>query len=170
MESLHAVLEELSRRLWDERRVVTYLLFKLTVTKLLLAADERRFVPDALKEVDRTVELLRDGEDRRDDAVRVLAGMWAVHPDELTLRELARRSPAPFDHVFEEHRVAFQGLSMEIEQVASENRALARSDLGAVQGTLDQLTGAPEPVVTTYDAQGQVDMRRRVGDRIREAL
>jgi len=170
MTELHAALEELSRRLWDERRVVTYLLFKLTVTKLLLAADERRFVPDALKEVDRTVELLRDGEHQRDDAVRELAGLWRVLPEDLTLRELARRSPPPFDHVFEEHRVAFDGLSAEIDQVAGENRALARSDLGAVQGTLDQLTGATDNVVDTYDARGQVDHRRRVGDRIREVL
>lgn len=170
MNPLHAALEELSRRLWDERRVVTYLLFKLTVTKLLLAADERRFVPDALKEVDHTVELLRDGELKRDEAVRELAGLWRVLPEALTLRELTRRSPPPFDHVFDDHRMAFEGLSAEIEQVARQNRALARSDLSEVQGTLDQLTGAPEPTVSTYDAQGQIGYGRRVGDRLREAL
>lgn len=170
MNELHAALEELSRRLWDERRVVTYLLFKLTVTKLLLAADERRFVPDALKEVDRTVELLRDGELQRDEAVRDLAAMWRVDPERLTLNELTRRAPPPFDHVFNEHRMAFEGLSAEIEQVASQNRSLARTDLGEVQGTLDQLTGAAQTSVSTYDARGQVGYGRRVGDRIREVL
>lgn len=170
MNELPVTLEELSRRLWDERRVVTYLLFKLTVTKLLLAADERRFVPDALKEVERTVELLRDGEMMRDAVVRDLADVWRIDPERLTLNELTRRAPPPFDHVFNEHRTAFEGLSAEIEQVASQNRSLARTDLDEVQGTLDQLTGASDVSVSTYDARGQVGYRRRVGDRIREEL
>lgn len=170
MDTVTRALEELSRRLWDERRVVTYLLFKLTVTKLLLAADERRFVPDALKEVDRTVELLREGESRRDAAVRDLADLWQMHPEELTLEELSRRAPAPFNHTFADHRGAFRELAVEIEAVARENRTLARADLEEVQGTLDNLTGSGTTSVQTYDASGQLGGLRRVGGRVREAL
>lgn len=163
-------LEELARRLWDERRIVNYLLFKLTVTKLLLAADERRFVPDALKEVDRTVELLHDGERRRDEAVRALAAQWQLAPDELTLRELAHRAPPPYDHAFGDHLVAFDELAREIEQVARANRALARSELGAVAMTLDQLTGNDHAATTTYDEHGRVGSTSPADGRLREVL
>ncbi|MEX2504211.1 MAG: flagellar export chaperone FlgN [Egicoccus sp.] len=163
-------LEELSRRLWEERQVVTHLLFKLTVTRLLLAADERRFVPNALEEVETAVEALRQGEYRRDEALRTLAALWTYDPVELTLGELARRSPSPFDHTFAEHAVAFRNLAAEIEQVARENRVLANGDLQVVAGQLDQLSGPQVPVASTYDASGHLDANGGVGARLREVL
>ena len=163
-------LDELSRRLWDERQVVNHLLFKLTVTRLLLAADERRFVPESLEEVERAVEALRQGEYARDAALRELASLWAYDPIELTLGELARRSPPPFDHTFAEHAVAFRDLAGEIEQVARENRVLANGDLQVVAGQLDQLSGPQVPVASTYDASGQIDASAGVGARLREVF
>lgn len=165
------LLEELASRLWDERQVVTYLLFKLTVTKLLLAADERRFVGDALREVDRTVELLRDGEARRDEAVRDLAEHWRVAPETLTLVEVARRAAAPLDHTFREHHDAFRSLAAEIEQVSRDNRALARTQVDEVTTAIDLLTGR-ESAPTTYDASGQLDSAAApaAGPRLREVL
>jgi hypothetical protein len=163
-------LEELSRRLWEERQVVNHLLFKLTVTRLLLAADERRFVPQALEEVELAVEALRQGEYRRDEALRGLASLWSYDPAMLTLGELARRSPPPFDHTFAEHAVAFRDLAVEIDQVARENRVLANSDLQIVAGQLDQLSGPQVPFTSTYDASGQLDGAGAVGARLREVF
>lgn len=163
------LLEQLARRLWDERQVVTVLLYKLTVTRLLLAADERRFVPDAVREVDHAVHLLRVGEDARDEAVRELAGRWRIDPEDLTLERLAATAPAPFDHLFADHLTAFRTLAAEIEGAARENRALARSDLGAVSEQLDLLTGA-RSTPTTYDAHGQLGASGPVGARLREVL
>jgi hypothetical protein len=164
-------LDELSRRLWDERQIVVHLLFKLTVTRLLLAADERRFVPTALEEVEQAVDLLRDGELAREQALRELAGLWTTDPAELTLVELARRSPPPFDHTFADHLAAFRELAGEIERTAKENRILARSDLHLVAGQLDRLTHAPAPAnASTYDATGQLDAKGGVGGRLREVL
>ena len=164
------VLSELSRRVWDERHVVTYLLFKLTVARLLLAADEHRFVPDALAEVDRIVQLLRDGEAQRDQALRELAGEWQVDPRTLTLTELARRSPPPFDHTFGEHRRAFERLAEEIDDVAQRNRELANAGFRQIAETLDEMTGSDSPASPTYDASGQLDPSRHVGHRLREVL
>jgi hypothetical protein len=166
----HAALEQLAGRLWDERRIVTYLLFKLTVTRLLLAADERRFVPDALREVERTVELLREGELQRENALRELAERWQLAPAELTLQELVRRAPAPFDHTFAEHLEAFQELAAEIETVAHDNRALARVELDHLTDTIVQLTGSGGGSGATYDASGQLGNTTAVGGRLREAL
>lgn len=170
MKNDRRALEELARRLGDERQVVTYLLYKLTVTHLMLSADERRFVPDALREVEEAVDLLRDGELARDEALRELASLWAVDPGELTLAELVRRSPPPFDHVFADHLAAFRDLAAEIDRTAGSNRGLARTTLAAVTGQLDQLTGAATSTPTTYDAQGQIDAAGSVGGRLREVL
>jgi hypothetical protein len=166
----HRALEELASRLWDERRIVTYLLYKLTVTKLLLAADDRRFVPDALEEVDRTVDLLRQGEARRDQAVRELAGIWQMAPDQLTLEALVHHAPAPHDHIFREHLSAFQELAGEIEAVARENRTLATSEIDHLSTTIQQLTGVERPQPTTYDASGRLDNTTAVGGHLRKVL
>jgi hypothetical protein len=163
-------LDELSRRLWDERHIVTHLLYKLTVTRLLLAADERRFVPDALREVEEAVSELRAGELRRDEALRHLAGLWTTEPSSLTLGELARRSPPPFDHTFAEHLTAFRELAAEIDRTARENRVLAQSDLHVVADQLDQLAGPATPTVATYSATGQLEAGAGVGGRLREVL
>lgn len=163
-------LEELTDRLWDERRIVMYLLYKLTVTRLLLAADDRRFVPEALEEVERTVELLRQGEQHRDAAVRRLAGLWQIAPVELTLEELTHRSPPPYDHTFREHLDAFRELAGEIEAVARENRSLAMSQLDHVSSTIEQLTGVERPKPATYDASGRLDGSSAVGGHLREVL
>lgn len=163
-------LEDLAHRLGDERQIVTFLLYKLTVTHLMLAADERRFVPEALEEVEEAVSLLREGELRRDAALRGLAALWTTDPEELTLADLARRAPPPFDHVFADHLAAFRELAAEIERTAGANRALARSDLSVVTDQLDQLTGTARTVPTTYDAHGQIDANGAVGGRLREVL
>jgi hypothetical protein len=164
-----ALLDRLAQRLWDERHVVTVLLYKLTVTRLLLAADERRFVTEALREVDEAVDLLRLGEQARDTALRDLAGAWRMDPADLSLDELARIAPEPYGHTFREHLAAFRTLASEIEGAARENRTLARSDLSVVTEQLDALTGtATTP--TTYDAHGQLDPTTPVGGRLREVL
>lgn len=163
------LLERLAQKLWDERHIVTVLLYRLTVTRLLLAADERRFLPDAVREVDDAVAMLRAGEDARDDVLRDLAAAWQVDPAELTLDRLSRQAPPPYDHTFGEHLTAFRTLTAEIEGATRENRTLARTDLGSVQEQLDLLTGTPAGP-TTYDARGRVDAGGPVGGRLREVL
>ncbi|GGI06667.1 hypothetical protein GCM10011354_20240 [Egicoccus halophilus] len=150
--------------------MVTHLLFKLTVTRLLLAADERRFVAQALAEVETAVDALRQDEYRRDEALRVLAGLWGTDPLLLTLAELARLAPPPFDHTFADHAGAFRALAAEIDHVARENRVLAQGDLQMVADQLDHLTGPQLPVASTYDASGQLDATTGVGRRLREVF
>lgn len=165
-----SALEELSRRLWDERQIVTYLLFKLTVTKLLLAADDRRFVPDALAEVERTVELLREGEEHRESALRDLAGLWRVASGSLTMDVLASKAPSPYNDIFREHRQAFAELAEEIEAVARANRELAAAEFAHLNDTIEALTGVARPEPATYDASGRLDPATRVGGHLRKVL
>lgn len=141
-----AALEEVATRLWDERRSVTSVLYKLTVSRLLLAAGEQRFAQDALEEADAAVGLLPDGALRRNEAVRELAERWRVSPDELSLPVLAAEAPAPFDHTFAEHLAAFRGFSAQIESVSRESRALAPARLDHLTDSIGRLTGGELPV------------------------
>lgn len=148
-ERLHALADTL----WAERHLVEFLLFKLVTAKLLLAADERRFVTLALDEVGRLVESLHEAEGRRESAVAAVAAEWGVPSEELTLSELARHAPEPMRTVFNDHATAFFTLAAEIEETASTNRRLATATLGHVSASLDALTGSQ--VTTTYTADGR---------------
>ena len=146
-------LQGLADDLWSERHLVELLLYKLVTAKLLLAADERRFVTLALDEVGRVVDALHDAEARREAAVRAVAAAWAVPVEAVTLHELARQAPEPMRTVFADHATAFLELTAEIEETASTNRRLASATLGHVRASLDALTGPTQ--TTTYTATGR---------------
>jgi hypothetical protein len=149
-------LEALADCLWAERHVVEYLLFKLITAKLVLGAEERRFLPLALDEVDRVMVALRHAEQRREEALAEIAAAWRVPVSELTLTELAARAPEPMRSVFLDHQDGFRKLADQIEQAATTNRRLATGAVNHVQSTLEQLTGPA--VSTTYTAAGRADV------------
>lgn len=134
------VFEDLADTLWHERHTVEMLLYRMTTARLLLAADEHRFVCAAMDEVEDVAESLHGAEARRLAALDRLSDRIAVPLDELTLAELARRAPAAMRVVFEDHRGAFLELTAEIEETADANRQLASRGLGRVRHALDALT------------------------------
>ncbi len=152
----HALLEQLSHRLWDERHVVTQLLYRLTLTRLQLGADATEDVASTLHEVNEVIATLREHEDRRQEALEALADAWGVEADELSLTELARRSPSPFDTTFRDHAATFASLAGEIDQVAADNRSMARNRLDDVASALELLSGVEHVATPTYDASGRV--------------
>jgi hypothetical protein len=142
-DSLQALLDTL----WNERLLVEHLLFKLTSTRLLLAADERRFIAPALDEVDRVVVTIRDAELKRSLAVSVVAGDWRMRMDDLTLSVLATEAPEPWRDVFADHEQAFGTLAAEITAAAEANRTHAAGGLNRIRETMDLIT---------VDAAGQM--------------
>jgi hypothetical protein len=151
-------LEALADTLWAERHLVEFLLYKLTVAKLLLVADERRFVSAALAEVEQVVGRLRDTEEGRHAAVDAVAADWRRPAAQLTLSVLAAEAPEPMRAVFEDHRKGFLDLSAEIEETAAENRRLASGSLNSIQQALEALTGAASG--PTYNATGRTEAPR----------
>lgn len=147
------VFEGLADTLWQERHMVTTLLYRMVTAKLLLAADEHRFVAAAMDEVEDVVTALRGAEQTRLAALVEVADRLEAPVEDLTLAEIARRAPTAMRMVFDDHRTAFLELTAEIEQTADANRQLASSALGRVQRSLDALAGANP--ATTYDAAGQ---------------
>lgn len=151
-------LEALAETLWAERHVVEYLLFKLVTAKLVLGADERRFVKPALDEVSRVTGALRQAEQRRTAALAGIAARWNVPPADLTLVELAARAGEPMQSVFLDHRDGFRALAEQIEETTAANRQLAAGALASVSETLDGLTGPAR--ATTYTASGRTETGR----------
>jgi hypothetical protein len=161
-------LDDLADALWAERHVVEYLLFKLVTAKLVLAADERRFVGLALDEVERVVRALRDAELRRASALATLAVGWGMPVAELSLAELAARAPRSWRSVFRDHQEGFRKLAEEIEETSAANRRLASAGLAHVRATLGALTGPEVP--QTYTATGRPDTSPTVPLRLDRVL
>lgn len=136
------VLEGLADTLWKQRHMVESLLYRMVVAKLLLAADEHRFVAAAIDEVEDVVDALRHAEQDRLDALLAVADRLQVPVEDLTLAEVARLAPASMRSVFTDHRDAFLALTTEIEQTAEANRRLASSALARLQRSLDALAGS----------------------------
>jgi hypothetical protein len=145
-------LEGLADTLWHERHVVEALLYRMTTARLLLAADEHRFVSVVMDEVEQVVAALHTAEEQRVQALARVAAQLGTPTEELTLPELARRAPAALRTVFEDHRRAFLDLTTEVEETAAANRQLASGALGRVQRSLDALAGTGP--ASTCDAAG----------------
>lgn len=145
-------LPTLADTIWAERSLVEHLLYKLVSAKLLLAADQRRFVSRALSEVEDIVARLWEAENQRTEALERVAADWSVSPRDLTLNELASQTPEPWSSMFSEHHDAFVKLTSEIEETATENRRLASMALNSIQESIGNLTGAE---TQTYTAAGR---------------
>lgn len=149
-------LEDLADVLWAERHLVEYLLFKLVTANLLLSAEERRFVPKAMDEVERVMERLGEVENRREAALLPVAREWQLQPRDLSLATLAQRAPEPMATVFRDLHSDFMALTAEIESTSAENRKLANSALNHMHSALETLTGPT--IATTYTAKGTHDV------------
>jgi hypothetical protein len=145
-------LADLAETLHGERQLLEQLLFKLVEARLVLAADEARFLPHALREVEAVVERVRYGESHRQLAVRRLAQAIGQPEDVITLGYLVSWAPEPYKTMFTEHRDHFRRLTTEIEQASLDNRRLANLAIQNLSDTLGSLLGAADPGM--YTSQG----------------
>jgi hypothetical protein len=136
-----------------ERHVVEYLLFKLITLKLLFMSDERRFIEKAANEVERVISSLRQAEERRDSALKVVADEWDLPTDVLTLSRLAQEAPGPAAKEFRTLQHSLRSLADEVEVVLAENRRLAEGGLGDVRTVLDAVVGSPTGDIYTGTGQ-----------------
>lgn len=142
-------LAALAETLHGERRLLERLLFKLVEARLVLAADEARFLPLAMGEVEEVVERVRFGESHRRRAVRELAAAIGEPEDRITLSFLVSWAPEPYRTMFVEHRDHFMRLTAEIEQASVDNRRLANLAVQNLSDTIVTLLGSSESGVYT---------------------
>ncbi len=142
-------LKALSDTLWRERELLEQLVFKLEVEQLILASGRTKRLPLATREVEHVLEQIRAAELGRsvevDEAARSL-GLDAG----VSLLDLSRSAPAPWDTILAEHRAAFIRLTAEISDLALSNRDLLASSHRATQETLMSLHES----ALTYDPSG----------------
>ncbi|MGI8574222.1 MAG: flagellar export chaperone FlgN [Egibacteraceae bacterium] len=136
-------LEHVADTLWAEYHIVEYLLFKLVTAKLLLAADDRRFVTPAMDEVGRALITLREAELRRMEALLPMAESWGLPAVELTIADFTMRAPEPMATVFRDLQKALCRSADEIEETAATNCRLASASLAQVHSSLHDLSGTP---------------------------
>lgn len=145
-------LVELADTLSAERSLLETLLFKLVEARLVLAADEARFVPQAMAEIDSAVKRIRAGESMRSRMVGELADAIGQPREKVTLSFLAGWAPEPYRTMLADHRDHFQRLTTEIERALAQNRRLASQAMDNVAASLGTLIG--QPPMAVYDSQG----------------
>jgi hypothetical protein len=164
-------LSEVSNILWRERQLLQLLLFKLETEQLLLSNGRPRFLADATREVEMVINELKEAELLRAVSVDALAAEMGLGPSP-SLRELVAAVPAPWDHIFEEHRKAFLADTQEIFVVAQVNRDLLSHGQKATREALDWLTqghGSPmahEPQTEAYSASGTARAQSQSGAKL----
>lgn len=115
-------IDELASVLGRERRLLEFLLFKLTTARLLLESDDRRFLPWAAAEVERAAQRVRQLELVR----ATLVAAVATGPEEgATLADLAEHSDDPWRSILREQRDELVRLLEEINRITDLNRSLA---------------------------------------------
>ena len=143
------VLSRLSDVLWQERRLLELLLFKLEEEQLILTSGRTRWLGHATREVESVLEQIREAELGRSIEAEAAAAMLGVDED-TSLLTLSQHAPSPWDELLRAHRDAFASLTAEIGTLADGNRELLAMSHRATQETLLSLQE-----VHTYDGSGQ---------------
>lgn len=129
LESEMTAFTTLSSTLWRVREVLDQLLYKVFVTQLILRADQPRWLAKASRELDAALQELRHVEVLRAVETVTIADQLGVSP-ELTLAQLARSAPSPWDSILLEHRDALRSLTAEMERATAEPAATAAGQVG----------------------------------------
>ncbi len=144
----------LSEALWQERRLLELLLFKLEEEQLMLSAGRTRWLSHATREVESVLDEIRSAELARAVEADAAAAALGVSPS-AGLTALAEAAPAPWDDLLRGHRDAFASLTAEIARLADDNRELLAMSHRAAQETLATLQHAVDNGPGTYDVTGQ---------------
>lgn len=128
-------LSEVSTILWQERRLLELLVFKLEEQQLLLAAGRTRWLAMAADELDAVMEDLRHVELLR--AIEVDATATALGIDVgPSLSALAAAAPEPWDELLTQHRSALVLLADEVRDRSTHNCELLGRGEAAVRELL----------------------------------
>lgn len=135
--------------LWDEREMLTHLLYKLVCEQHVLRTGAVRWLAAADDEVRAALLQLRECEVLRAVEVDDIATRLGV-PAETTLRELADIAADPWGALLTDHREALRELVAEITTTTAENRRLLQAGADAARETLGQVSRT----TSTYGADG----------------
>ena len=158
-------LQELTRALWQQRRMLERVRYHLKVQELVLAGDNDWMLTFAINDVEEAIRRVSEIEAARVELTQDLGFALGLGSNP-SLQDLVAAAPDPYNEMLDEHRTAFLELASEITSISLNGRAqlqrgldLTRSVTAAVFG--DQGDGG-------YDASGAVvrgSAERRLVDR-----
>lgn len=106
-------LDQLTRMLWQQRRLLERLHYHLRVQSLLIASGEDDMLRHAVSDVQQTVDAIGELEYARTELVSGIGVSMGLDA-EPSLTDLINRVPEPFEQILAEHRDAFLSLVTEI--------------------------------------------------------
>ncbi|MCU1455267.1 MAG: FlgN family protein [Acidimicrobiales bacterium] len=127
--------------LQHEEALLELLLFKLVETRLLLEADEVRFLARATREVERARRRTREADLLRAASVDQLEVVDGEPSDPSTLRSIAAACDEPWASIHRDHHDLLCSLVSEIEVVAHRNACLAKA-------AVEQLSAEDAPALS----------------------
>ncbi len=137
-------MEELDRTLWALRRSMALVDYRATVARLMLGADDRRFVSPAGEELAMEVSRFREVSDRVVAATGRAARAWGMRPAERSLATLAERAPGRWKDPLDEHIEALSGDIDRLHAQLADQSALLTIGQRQIQRTMDLLLGGEE--------------------------
>jgi hypothetical protein len=127
------------------------LLWRLTVLKLVAAADETRFVARAAADVDVAASELAGVEQGRSELIVRLGHESGVEPAELTLASIAQSAPEGVAAALNAHRRKLALLTGDIAEASAQ----IRKHIGVSLRHLDAVLGEARGLPSTYTADGR---------------
>lgn len=128
-------VERLSLTLWRERELLDTLLYRLEVEQLVLASGRTAWLMRAAREVEATLQVLRETEVLRAVAADEAAAQVGC-PDNPSLKALAEATHEPWRTILLDHREAFHAVTGRISAMADANRELISAGYRSARETL----------------------------------
>lgn len=136
-------MQEVADVLRQERHALELLLYRLTVARALLSAEDAQFLTWSSREVERARQRVREIDLLRAANVQLL-GVRGMRRQAPTLRQLASLASDPWAGILRDHHDALTGLVADIEVVAHQAAEHARQGIRNVADILMAETASAE--------------------------
>ncbi len=142
--------DELSRRLWTLRELMSQLLCALEVQQLVLTNNRLRWLPMISENVENIVDEIRLAEAERIVVSQRVARSYGLG-DDASLAELVNVAEDPHAEIWRQSRLHLLAVQSEIDAFAHENQELNRRGVGSTIAVIRHLHGDG---AETYDPNG----------------
>ncbi len=119
--SADSPLSDLTRVLWQQRRLLERLHYLLHVQELILGSGDDSMLRHAVDDVQQVITLIGDAEAGRRELTAEIGISMGLDAD-ASLEDLVNRAPEPFEQILAEHRDAFLTLVSDITTTSLNSR------------------------------------------------
>lgn len=157
---------DLSAALWQERRQLELLLFRLETQRLHVVAGNLQWLRFTSSEVESVLDRLRFEALARSVESAALAAAWGLPAQAALIELLAAAPPGPWPEILQEHLDSIRGLLRQLRHAARANEEILRG-LGTPENAETPskgLSGTPAGTFTALNAAGVLDRLTAAGN------